>query len=91
MREAALDANMKKLRFLITNMAGPKKPMTFEGKQVHWRISAAGGLTNTFAIQSIGENVKLTLNSNVGFFKDAQGLLDCVERVIEQDNGPQRD
>ena len=76
---------------MITNMAGPNKPMTFEGKQVHWRISAAVGWTNTFAFQSIGENVKLTLNSNVGFFKDAQGLIDCVEKVIEQDNGPQRE
>ena len=55
---------------IVTNMSGPRNPMFIEGKRVHWRISAAGGFTNTFALQSIAENVKITFNANTGLFKD---------------------
>ena len=82
------ESTLKKLRILLTNMPGPKQPMFIEGKRVHWRIASTAGFTNTFALQSIADNVKLTLISNVGFFKDARGLLNVVERIIDEDTGP---
>ena len=68
-------------------MAGPKEPMYYEGKRVHWRISAAGGYLVTFAIQSMAENVKITLKTMPGLFHDVNGLLAIVEKIIAEDQG----
>ena len=80
-----LYSNLNTLRFVCISMAGPPKQMFFEGKKVDYRISAVGAFTNTFAIQTLGENAKITLNSNSGFFKDSKGLLKAVEKVIDED------
>ena len=83
--KSKLFGDIKKLRFECISMAGPPKQMFFEGKKVDYRISAVGAFTNTFAIQTLGENAKITLNSNSGYFKDAKGLLKVVEKVIDED------
>ena len=44
------ESKFKKMPISMTNMAGPRKPIYFEGKRVHWRISAVGAFTNTFAV-----------------------------------------